>query len=76
MKTKLKYFYVCADIGEGIPSYDFVLKCKNIDIACLKARKILKNDYQDEWEAHGKDGINFSCGEITAQELLERMCLN
>ena len=69
----MKHYYISFELGDGIPDYDFVLRAKNIDIAMLKARKILRQDYPMEWRIQKGD---FGCSEITADELLQRMCLN
>lgn len=72
----MKNYYIVADIGEGIPSYNFILRAKSIDIAKLKAGKILKTDYPDQWNWNGELGIDFTCREITAEQLLKDLTLN
>lgn len=74
MKKNLKHFYIRADLGDGIPSYDFVLKATILDVAEKKAKSILKKDYPEQWS--WSDGIDFSCEEITAETLLERLTVN
>ena len=49
----MKHYYINTELGDGIPNYDFVIKAKNIDIANLKAHKILKSDYPDQWNYNG-----------------------
>jgi hypothetical protein len=66
----MKNYYIRAEICEGYPDYEFVIKANSLDIAISKANKILKADYPEEYR---KD--NFYCTHITAEELLERMTL-
>lgn len=73
-KTKLKYFYIRADLGDGIPSYDFVVKATIFDVAEKLAKKILKKDYPEQWS--WRDGIDFKCEDITAETLLNRLTVN
>lgn len=75
----MEHYYIVADIGEGIPSYNFVLKAKNLRDACLEAEKILKEDYPDQARSKGSDTFNeydYSCREITAEQLLKELTLN
>jgi molybdate-binding protein len=70
----MKNYYVCCDLGEGIPSYDFVVRAESLDEAVKKAEKIINTDYPENWkEYNDKD---FSCHEITAEQLLERLTIN
>lgn len=80
-----KYFFVSADIGEGIPSYQFVLNAPNIEEATREAFEIITRDYPEECTAKGgggvyweKDGIydDFSVHELTAKEIIERLTIN
>lgn len=71
MKSE-KNYYILADLGEGIPSYDFVLKAKSEEEARKLASEILEKDYPEDPE----DSKTFSCHEITAEQLLEQMTLN
>ena len=68
----MKHFYIRYDLGEGIPTYDFCLKVESIAEACKEAEKILKSDYGEQFEVSNE----YSCEEITAEELLKRMTLN
>ncbi len=47
---KIKYYFVIAEIGEGYPDYEFILKAETLKEAEKKAFKIIKNDYPDNWE--------------------------
>ena len=66
----MKNYYIRADLGDGIPCYDFVLKAKDFDTARKEAGKLLEKDYPEVM------GDDFSCEEITADELLKRLTLN
>ena len=70
---KAKTYYVNCDVGEGYPSYDFVVKAKTLKEAIRLAGKELKYSYPENWEYNKND---FSVCEITANELLERLTLN
>ena len=66
----MKNYYVRADLGDGIPIYDFVLKAKTIEEAMKRAGEILREDYPEH------DSEDFSVCEITADELLKRLTIN
>lgn len=72
----MKYFYVIADIGDGIPSYDFCLRAKTQQSAENKAWKILKADYPECFGTKSWRTGDFSICEITAEQLLKRLTLN
>lgn len=70
----LKFYYIRAEVGEGYPSYDFVLKYKTLKQAEKEAKKILMQDYPDTFV--GKYADRFSCYEVTADQLIKIMTLN
>lgn len=69
----MKNYYVLCDVGEGIPSYDFVVRAKTLKEAIKIGGKILKTDYPENWDYNKND---FSVCEITARQLLKRLTLN
>jgi hypothetical protein len=71
----MKNYYVRADLGEEVPSYDFIVKAKTQEEAEKLAEKELKESYAEQW-SYGVGGIDFSCYEITAEELLARLTIN
>lgn len=52
---KIKYYFVTAEIGEGYPDYEFIIKETTLNKAEKKAHKIIKNDYPDNYEYIKKD---------------------
>jgi len=70
----MKTYYIRAEIGEGYPDYDFVIKAKSQKEAERIAKKILKADYPDIFV--GKYADRFSCHEITGKQLLEQLTIN
>lgn len=72
-KNTRKYYYVTCDVGEGVPSYDFVIRAKNLEEAERIGGGILKTDYPENWE-YNKN--SYAVYEVTAKTLLNRMVLN
>lgn len=70
----MKNYFIRAEIGEEYPDYEFVIKSKTQKQAEKLAQKELTTSYPDIFV--GKYADRFSCHEITAQELLERMTIN
>lgn len=67
----MKYYFIRADVGDDVPSYEFILKATSLRKACLKANKIIKYDYQDY------DNADFSCREVkTFENILTEMLIN
>jgi hypothetical protein len=68
----MKYYFIRADIGENMPSYEFILQAEAIEEADEKAEEIIKTDYQE----YGSP--DFSCREIAdfQKDILELMCIN
>ena len=46
MDEKQKYFFCRADVGDDIPSYEFILKAKDLKEADEKAGVIAETDYE------------------------------
>lgn len=69
----MKHYYINAEICEGYPNYEFVLKARTLESATRKAHKIIKQDYPEDYK-HAKG--NTLIREITAEELLEYLTLN
>ena len=61
-------YYIVADIGDDIPSYNFVVKAGSRIEAEAIAENTLERDYSDY-----KD---YTCREITADELLKQLTVN
>ena len=72
MKTK-KIFLVEAELGEGIPTYTFIVKADNLKEADKIVGGIIKNDYPENWE-YNKD--DYSVHEVNAEQLIERLTIN
>lgn len=72
-KNTMKYYLMSCDVGEGIPSYEFVIKAKTLKGAETIGRKILKGDYPENWD-YNQD--SYSIHEVTAEELLDIMTIN
>jgi hypothetical protein len=72
----MKNYYIRADLGDGIPSYDFVIRAKTLINAENKAWKILRQDYSEVFTEKRFRTGDFSICEITAEELLKRLTLN
>jgi len=70
----MKNYYIRAEVCEGYPDFDFVLKAKTQAQAQKQAKKILMTDYPDIFV--GKYADRFSCYEITAEQLLAQLTLN
>lgn len=70
----MKNFFVRAEIGEGYPDYEFIVKAKNLSTAKIHARLILKQDYPDIFT--GKYEDRFSCRQVNQKQLLELMTIN
>lgn len=68
-----KIYYVVCNVGEGVPSYNFVVRAKTLKEADKIARKILKTDYPENWE-YNKD--DYSIGEVTPQQLVDNLTIN
>ena len=68
----MKNYYIRYDIGDGIPSYDFCLRAKDLDKAVKLAQAILENDYPEEW----RENRDFSCRETSAEQLLKDLTIN
>ncbi len=70
----MKHYYIRAEVQEGYPDYDFVIKAKNETTARIHARAILTQDYPDVFI--GKYAENFSCEEVNGRQLLEIMTIS
>lgn len=70
----MKNYYVRAEVMEGAPDYEFVLRAENLDHAINLAKKELKESYPDIFA--GKYSDNFYCTHITGEELLKKMTIN
>ena len=68
-----KMFLVEADLGEGIPTYTFIVKADTLEEANKVAGKIIKTDYPENWE-YNKD--DYSVHEVDAEQLIERLTIN
>ena len=66
---KPQYYYIIQELEEGLPDYDFVVKADNYMEAHEIATKVITTDYPD-YE------INYSCHQVTAKQLLERLTIN
>lgn len=74
MKTKdKKIFLVEADLGEGVPTYTFIVRANTLKEADKVARSIIKADYPENWE-YNKD--DYAVHEVNAEELIERLTIN
>jgi len=69
----MKNYYIRADLGDGIPSYDFVVKAENLDDAIKQGGAILRQDYPEEYRDREND---FYCCHITAEQLLKRLTID
>jgi hypothetical protein len=70
----MKHYFIRAEVCEGYPDYEFVLKEKTQKQAESRAKKILMQDYPDIFK--GKYADRFSCYEITAEDLIKILTLN
>ena len=67
----MKYFFIRADVGDEVPSYEFVIKANKMETAEKIANKIIKQDYQE----YGNP--DFSCREVkTFENFLAEMLIN
>lgn len=57
-----KHFYITAELAEGIPSYNFVVKADTEDQARDIAREIIENDYP-EYRSFTADQLAKSFGD-------------
>lgn len=70
----MKHYFIRAEIEESYPDYEFVIKAKTQEEAEKLAQKELTESYPDIFV--GKYADRFSCYEITAEELLQRLTIN
>lgn len=70
----MKNYFISAEVEEGYPDYDFVVKEKTQKQAEIIAKKELKTSYPDIFA--GRYADRFSCHEVTGDELLERLTIN
>jgi len=70
----MQNYYIRAEVCEGYPDYEFVLKAKTQVQAEKQAKKILMTDYPEIFV--GKYADRFLCKEITAEQLLAQLTLN
>jgi len=70
----MKHYYIQAEVGEGYPDYDFVIKAKNDTQARKEAKKILMQDYPEVFT--GKYADRFFCDEVNGEKLLHIMTIN
>lgn len=69
-----KNYFIRAEVMEGYPDYEFVIKSKTQAQAEKIAKKELTTSYPEIFV--GKYADRFSCYEITGKELLERLTIN
>lgn len=69
----IKYFYVRAELGDGIPDYCFVIKSDTFENAEKLAKGIIADDYEGEYEGVSE---RFSVTEVTPEKLLQITLIN
>lgn len=69
----MKYYFISAEIEEGYPDYDFVLKALCLDDAIKEAKKILKKDYPETFNGYSD---RFDAQMVTGEKLLSLMTIN
>jgi hypothetical protein len=69
----MKTYHAICNVGEGYPSYEFIVRAKTLEEADKITRRILKEDYPENWE-YNKD--DYTLWETTAEELLNNMIIN
>lgn len=68
-----KIYLVVCDVGEGVPSYTFIVRETTLKKAEKIARATLKNDYPDNWEYNKND---YSIREVTMEQLVADLTIN
>lgn len=68
----MKNYYIEVELGEGIPTYNFVIKAQDNDTARELAWKEVDASYPDCDMKH----TELHCGEITAEDLLLKLTIN
>ena len=68
----MKNFYIEVDFGEGIPTYNFVIKAIDHETARAIAWKEIDASYPDTDMKYTK----MQSSQITAEQLLERLTIN
>lgn len=69
----MHHYYVIAELGEGIPDYNFVLaysERKELPDVYDEAKKIVHGDYPDH------EGCKIIVQKVTGEELLDKLTIN